>query len=239
MKRLEISRLMDDYEDHEFFPQGGSAAGADGVKARVLEKVWAVPGQKKMPRRRRLLLAGALAAALVVLAGAGLPYIRYQLTGSALSFEESGDTGRVTTLSSDDSLMEVKDGRVYSLLDGGREDITDQISEGTPYLVDRSDPDRGVVNYVIMGGTPEACGSFEWIVTPNPFSGDGRVQYGYSYDAWRMSDGGELFNFSTLGMDTVTWEEGEDVPAWLLSGMDELGIPYQFIPAKNVTTISG
>ena len=236
MKELRISRLMDDYQDDEFFPEGEQTADVEAIRAQVMGRVHVAPA-KRMPRRKKLLLAGALAAVMVVLVGAGLPYIRYQLAGSALSFEGSDDGSRVITLSSVE-VLDVKDGRVFSLLNGGREDITDQISEDTPYLIDRSDPDCGVVNYVIMGGTPEACGSFEWIVTPNPFSDDGRVQCGYSYDTWQMSDGGELFKGSTMGMDTVTWEEGKDVPAWLLSGLDELGIPYQFVPAENAVVIS-
>ena len=36
MRRLEISRLMDEYVDNEFFPQDREAADAQAVKARVL-----------------------------------------------------------------------------------------------------------------------------------------------------------------------------------------------------------
>ena len=45
MKRLEISRLMDEYQDNEFFPEEGSSAGTQAVKDRVLAQ--ARPGKKR------------------------------------------------------------------------------------------------------------------------------------------------------------------------------------------------
>lgn len=61
MRRFEISRLMDEYEDNEFFPQGGETADLQAVKARVLAQA-APAGRRRMPRKKKLLLAAALAA---------------------------------------------------------------------------------------------------------------------------------------------------------------------------------
>ena len=60
MKRLEISRLMDEYTDTEFFPAGGSAADTQAVHERVLAQ--AAPAKKKrMPPLTKVLIAAALA----------------------------------------------------------------------------------------------------------------------------------------------------------------------------------
>ena len=73
MKKLEISRLMDEYTDNEFFPQEGETADPPAVKARVLAQ--AAPANRRAPRKKRLLWAAALAAVMVLLVGAGLPNI--------------------------------------------------------------------------------------------------------------------------------------------------------------------
>lgn len=72
MKRLEISRLMDEYEDNEFFPQGGETADLQAVKARVLAQ--AEPAKKRpRPHLKTVLIAAALAAVGVLCVAAGLP----------------------------------------------------------------------------------------------------------------------------------------------------------------------
>ena len=58
MKRLEISRLMDEYEDNEFFPQGGETADLQAVKARVLAQ--AAPAKQRRMLLKMTLLAAAL-----------------------------------------------------------------------------------------------------------------------------------------------------------------------------------
>lgn len=254
MKRLTISKLMDEYTDIEFFPTGGSAADKDAIKAQVLANA-KLAGKKPMPKKKKALLMAAIAAVLVVLVGAGLPSIIYQLpNGMMIRFDQSID-GRSISISSDGPILDVEDGRIISLLDGRHEDITDRISADTPYIADRSDPDAGTTYYVIIGGTPEYCGSFEWIATPNPFDpADGNlidgaqgavegVQFAYSYDTYRqdVNEYGEpdLYRSSSLGMDTVTWNEGEEIPAWLLSAMDELNIPYEYISPEDIIVIHG
>ena len=64
MKRLEISKLMDEYEDNEFFPEGGSTADVEAVKNMVLAKVAPAEKKRRMPRFAQVMLAAALAMGL-------------------------------------------------------------------------------------------------------------------------------------------------------------------------------
>lgn len=253
MKRLTISKLMDEYTDMEFFPTGGSAADKEAIKAQVLANA-KLAGKKPMQKKKRAFLMAAISAVLVVLVGAGLPSIIYQFPNGMMRFDQSIN-GRSETISSNGPILDVEDGRVISLLDGGHEDITDRISADKPYIVDLSDPAAGTAYYVIMGGTPEYCGSLEWIVTPDPFApADGNpadgtrgtaegVQFAYSYDTYRqdVNEYGEpdSYRSSRLGMDIVTWNVGEEIPAWLLSAMDELNIPYEYISPEDIIVIHG
>ena len=238
MKRLEISKLMDGYTDEEFFPGGGETANPEAVKARVLARV-KVPAKKRMPQWKAALLAAALAVGALLSIAAGLPNMVYRWANGVVSFDRYADGWSIST-TFNRSLIEVADGRVISLLNGGRVDITDRIDGDTPYIVDCSDSDTGVTYYVIMGGTPESFGCFEWIVTPNPFSDGQGVKNSYSYDIYRQ-DAGEpsYYRAGRVGMDKVILEEGENVPAWLMASMEELDIPYEFVPEENVTTIYG
>lgn len=236
MKELEISRLMDGYVDNEFFPDGVDAADVEAVKEKVLAQA-APAGKRRRPSLKVALLAAALAVGCVLCIAAGLPNIVYRWANGIVSFDRYAD-GWSISASFDGPLVEVEDGRVISLLDGGREDITDRIDSDTPYIVDRSDPDTGVTCYAIMGGTPESFGCFEWVVTPDPFSDGQGVKNSYSYDTYRQdADERSYYRAGRSGMDRVIWEEGKDVPAWLINAMEELDIPYEFVSKENVTTI--
>ena len=235
MKELRISELMDGYQDDEFYPEGERGANPDAVAARVLEQLpAAAPAKKKMPRRKKLFLAGALAAVLVVLVGAGFPYIQHRLVGGKLFFEQTADS-RVIGLVHYGPIIELEDGRLYFTQDDERIDVTDLVSEETPYLYDGSDPDSGLTYYLILGGTPECYGYLEWVAAPNPFTydsngpapvtdGDGRIA---SYDFMISSDAsGNEEVIGELHTDAVRMEDEMDHP-WLLAGLAELGIPVK------------
>ena len=87
MKRLEISRLMDEYVDNEFFPQGGKTADTQAVKDRVLAQ--AAPAKR---RRKPTLKMALLAVVLVLLVGAGLPEKIYRLVTGTVGFLEDADS---------------------------------------------------------------------------------------------------------------------------------------------------
>ena len=242
MKRLRISSLMDEYTDTEFFLTGGSAVDPEAVKKRVLAAAKA-PAKRKMPRKKKILLAAALAAALVLLAGAGFPYIQHRLVGGMLTFEQTSDTWK-TSFVHNGELVKYEDGRlIFTRDDGQRMDITDLVSEETPYIYDGSDPDTGMTYYVIMGGTPESFGCFEWIQVPYPYDDD-PVSHTLNFD-----ENGDpvyiLFDFflnnpennriSVGGFDIVYLEDSMKLP-WLLAGAEQLGITFQD-PSENGTTV--
>lgn len=238
MRRFEISRLMDEYEDNEFFPQGGETADLQAVKARVLAQA-APAKRRRMPRKKKLLLSAALAAVLVVLAGAGYPYIQHRLVSGELFFQQTADS-RITGLVHYGPVIEEEDGRLFFHPDGGqRVDITDLVSEETPYIYDGSSFDTGTSYYIILGGTPESYGSLEWITAPSPFDcGDGPQSPGGVFDesgrrltiAYAFTgvsrEGGE-FHSSSLGEVPSVQMEAEMYRPWLLAGLNQLGIPFQ------------
>lgn len=240
MKRLEISRLMDEYTDTEFFPTGGSVANPEAVKGWVLANVKAPVVKKRMPRKKKLLLAAALAAMLVVLVGAGFPYIQHRLVGGTLSFEQTTD-GRITAFVHNSEVMELESGRLYfNQDDGQRIDVTDLISEETPYLYDGSDPNAGTIYYIILGGTPECYGYLEWIQTPYPFE-DGATNFDENGDPVSITYGFELNTPDPDGSDNrqlahgfetaLSLNDSMDLP-WLLTGVEQLGIPY-WVPSED------
>lgn len=247
MKRLEISRLMDEYTDNEFFPQGGETADTQAVKDRVLAK--AAPAKKRRRPLKMALLAAALAVAAVLCIAAGLPGIVYQLANGTLTYEQTSTSKTATLISG--PLMSREDGRVFSLLNGEHVDITDLIDQNTPYINDCSDPDTGMTYYVIMGGTPEHYGWFQWVVTPDPYTyeegspmHEGTEEgifstYAYSSYQWEISDGGEPYTTGRLGNGRFSWDDNDarNLPPWLFAAMEELDIPHEYIPQENITTI--
>ena len=238
MKRLEISKLMDEYQDHEFFPEGESAAGPEAVKDRVLAKIKPAAGKRRLSGRKKLLLAAGLAAALVLM-GAGLPYLQHRLVSGELFFQQTAGGSITGLVHYGPSLLEEEDGRLFFNQDGGqRLDITDLISEETPYIFDGSDLDSGKVYYIIAGGTPECYGYLEWIIVPSPFShGDdpqpspvfdegGRgTTTAYSFTSVSNKSGEDHYGSLDSTDSCVHLEDGMHHP-WLLAGMTQLGIPY-------------
>lgn len=197
MKRLEISRLMDEYEDNEFFPEGGTTADVEAVKNRVLNnlqgielfpaegstadmqtvKVWtrkkAAPKKRRVPPLTRVLLAAALAVGCVLMIAAGLPMKTYQLfTGGTMQADvELSGPNRHIYANLDDALPEdplvLENGRLWLVLNGERADITDRIDGETPYIIESTDPESGLRSSLIVGGTPEDFGWCLWAELPN------------------------------------------------------------------------
>lgn len=160
MKRLEISRLMDEYTDNEFFPQGGESANTQAVKDRVLAK--AAPAKRRRMPLKMVLLAAALALVSVLCIAAALPMIAYhQVDGSSVVVQTDGD--HYLYIGHDESEWEkpvvLEDGRLWLVAGGRRIDVTDLIDEETPYIVEGEDSDSGLKSYLIVGGTP---GDFGW-----------------------------------------------------------------------------
>ena len=234
MKRLRISKLMDEYTDTEFFPTGGSAVSSEAVKDRVRASVNVQTKKKPTPRKKKILLAAALAAAMVLLMGAGYPFFQRLLVNGELSFRQTAD-GRITSFVQHGPLMEAEDDRLYFVPEEGqRVDITDLVSEETPYIYDGSDPDAGLTYYIIMGGTPESYGWFTWVRMPNPFY-DGEDPETMMQTAYDFSLNNGRGYSGLMGMDNVEWVDDMDRP-WLLAGAERLGITF-VEPPENVQRV--
>lgn len=239
MKRLEISRLMDEYVDGEFFPEGGAAADIQAVKDRVLAQA-AQEEKRRMPRRKKMLLAAALVAVLAVLVGAGFPYMQHRLATGTLSFEQTS-SGWVTSFLHNREVMELEDGRLYfNQDDGQRVDVTDLMSEETPYIYDGSDPDNGMRYYIIMGGTPESYGCLEWVQTPYPFDdvsfnfdeNGNPVSVVYALDLYTPGSDEPDNQQSITAFETGLQLDDPMNPPWLLAAVKRLGIPY-WVPSED------
>ena len=233
MKRLKISSLMDEYTDTEFFPAGGSSVSPERVKARVLASVSVQTKKKQMPRKKKVLLAAALAAAMVLLMAAGYPFFQYQLVKGSLTFGQEADGKYMSWLESC-TIMEVEDNRLYFVPEEGqRVDITDLVSEETPYIYDGSDPDTGLTYYIIMGGTPECYGWLTWISMPNPQyepkAYQRKIINAYHYFISNIWIGGQTGQMG-LDVDAVEWRDSMNHP-WLLAGAEQLGIT--FVPTEE------
>lgn len=264
MKRLIISKLMDEYTDTEIFPTGGSTADPEAVKDRVLANVKAP--KKQMSKRKKILLASALAAVMVLLVGAGFPYFQYRLSGGLLSYEERSD-GRIIALVHYGPVMSLEDGRLFFHQDDGQDiDITDLISVETPYIYDGSDPESEMTYYVILGGTPEHYGWFEWITVPDPFPSDERygsisdengIVFNYDCEFTVPTDGEPQIvrdfgtaraNVHVEGRSNPDWRmfsdfnenTGIDITdfQWLRVAADQLGIPFIDTRGEIEATIS-
>lgn len=181
MRRFEISRLMDEYTDNEFFPQGGETADLQAVKARVLAQ--AAPAKKRrLPPLKAALLAAALGVMglLCIAAAVGGPVVRY-LSGA--SYENGIFDGRDTV-----PPMMVEDGRVWFIADGQHTDITDLIDANTPYLYTYTDPETMAVTYTAVGGTVEDLGWFEYAPWNNEYGDAGWVGENF-YTKYDIIDG--------------------------------------------------
>lgn len=164
MKRLEISKLMDEYVDTEFFPEGGGTAHREAVKARVLAR--AEPAKKRpRPHLKTVLIAAALAAVGVLCVAAGLPGI---FVVSPVGAQITLDDGslHVDYTQRDDYWLLVEDGRFFLDFDGSRTEITGKFDADTPYIHTVNDP-SGITFHYVVGGTPDNYGFTEFEIVPD------------------------------------------------------------------------
>lgn len=172
MKPLRISKLMDEYTDTEFSPEGGAAADIRAVKERVLTQARA-ERKRRPPSLKTVLLVAVLAMGCFLSIAAGLPVTAYQLfTGGTMlaDVEMSGPNRHIySDLSGafpEDPLV-LENGRLWLILNGKRMDITDRIDEKTPYVIERKDSVTGLKTSLILGGVPEDFGWCLWQELPN------------------------------------------------------------------------
>lgn len=169
MKRMEISRLMDEYTDTEFFPEGGSAVNSAAVKDRVLAN--AAPAKKRrVPPLKAALLAAALALGAVLCIAAGRAVI-YITSPSNTTITLGDDSLHIDQTEHNDYWLVKEDDRFFLDFDGDRTEITGLFDESTPYIHTVTDP-SGVTFYYVVGGTPENYGFTEFEVVPGQSRGE-------------------------------------------------------------------
>lgn len=225
MKRLEISRLMDEYQDNEVFPEGGSTTDTQAVKDRVLAK--APAGKtRRMPRFAQVMLAAALAVGCVLMVAAGLPTTVYRLATGGTVTVQYGPNGYQSYDFSDQFPTEpviLENGRLWLVIKDERTDITDLISMDTPYIVEDTDPESGLSNYLIIGGIPEDFGYASYQESPSGGyfgggSGGCYIPYctidGVPYDVRNLTP--EQYEHKDPGSDYDEWRP------WYLNAMEQL-----------------
>ncbi|MBD5168703.1 MAG: hypothetical protein HDT20_01010 [Oscillibacter sp.] len=121
------------------------------------------------PRRRRFPAAKLVLAAALVLGGllcvaSGVPGRSPYHFANGGSFSIDAYGSRFACGDSSYCPVEIRDGRMWLIVDGQETDITDLVDEETPYIYTRTDPISGIEGYMIVGGTPEDFGWAEFCV---------------------------------------------------------------------------
>ncbi len=105
----------------------------------------------------------------------------------------------------------LEDGRLWLVLADERIDVTDLIDEDTPYILEGEDPDSGLKNYLIVGGTPEDYGWQIWMEMPlGGYSGGGWNTYTTYYDV-----DGELVEYHKWNAENHS-TDGNPLPSELV-----------------------
>lgn len=195
MKRLEISKLMDEYQDNEFCPDEGSTISAAAVKARVLARVKAPAKKRRRPTLKTALIAAALAVGTVLCIAAGLPDRIFQLASGGKALYRPADGLHIESFNGIGPIA-AEEGRLWLTINGQRTDITDLIDEDTPYIYDNTDSTTGYRDYLIVGGTVEDYGWFEcYEIEKGRFAGSGSNRHtiycmieGVTYDYGSLTE---------------------------------------------------
>ena len=176
MKKIEISKLMNEYVDEELQPREGLVD-----RERVKELVRARGCRRRVQKRRVLLVAAALAVCLG-LVGWSCGERIFQLVGGGqvtIGGSMGAGYGEVHTSDGYDEngkplVVSSEESRLWVVVRGQRVDVTDQVDENTPY-VDTWWDEEGNLYYVIVGGTPEDYGWYQGVTAPDGSGGGNGV----------------------------------------------------------------
>ena len=187
--------------------------------------------KRRMPKARTMILAAALAVGclLSIAAAANLParvypfvngdQVRVMPDMTYASMTVGGDT--------EASFLSVEDGRLWFEADGQHIDITDKISEETPYIYERTDSVTGEKGCMVVGGTVEDFGWIEFFIV------DGKMQAGSgnNYFHFEVQDGTDTGIEVVINSDdgsTVREVDGGItgrvvIRPWYEAALDQLG----------------
>ena len=183
--------------------------------------------KRRMPRARTMLLAAALAVGALLSIAAGLPARVYNFAnGDQVRVMPDITYASVTAgAGAEASFLSVEDGRLWFEADGQHIDITDKISEETPYIYERTDPVTGEKGCMVVGGTVEDFGWIEYFIV------DGKMQAGSGSNYFHLED----WDVPDASCEIViNWDDGTTTREvgvtgrivnrpWYESAMDQLG----------------
>lgn len=151
MNETEYKKAMECFEPDPFL-RTRTAAAVEAGRPRV------------RPLRRVVMIAcvAALAVGCILSIAAGLPTQAYHfIIGGSVTINPGTNTAYYQWSNTAPAKVEA-DGRLWLTTDGQHLDITDLISENTPYIYTRTDPDTGAKGYLVLGGTSNDLGWMEW-----------------------------------------------------------------------------
>ena len=156
MKKVEITKLMDNYTDKEFFFEDmDGGINSKSVNSKVMSRI------KPFTVKRSVKITAAAAAAAVALSAAAVAVNSGIFSGSYKTasgvtvdiYDNKSNVG----FSSKNAPCVYRDGRTIFTAFGKDKDITDLIDEETPYICSYKNS-AGLQSYLIVGGRPGNVG---------------------------------------------------------------------------------
>ena len=201
---------------------------SDRKKEEIMEQLEMNETKKRrMPKVRTMILAAALAVGclLSIAAAANLPARVYNfVNGDQIRVMPDITYASVTaTAGAEASFLSVEDGRLWFEADGQHIDITDKISEETPYIYERTDSVTGEKGCIVVGGTVEDFGWIEFFII------DGKMQAGSGSNYFHMEDQTDTDIEIVINWDdgTTTRETGVTgrivIRPWYEAALNQLG----------------
>ena len=165
--------------------------------------------QKRKPSRRVWLAAALVAAVLILMGAGGAAKIYDLLTGMGIV---QTDRRFSVDFSTENAPVVLEDGHLWFTADGQHTDITDLIDQETPYIYTAVNRLTGRPSYIIVGGTPYDFGYAEvWI---------NRGTVGVAFRCGEMTG---IMNRSLEQFRWGGWDFGRNVDApWLIAALEQL-----------------
>ena len=209
-RRVDISRLMDAYEDTEFMPEEEIFVDTERIRQEVIKTVKG----KRRTARRMAIVAAALCACLALADWAYGGRIYRLLSGQTMSVGGTAAAGSITVDltdglddNGDPAIIALEEGRLWFVAGEERVDVTGLVDEETPYVWTQWMED-GSLHYIIVGGTPEDYGWYEGMKFPDGSGGGSGVFH--SRTDLSQAEQLEDPDWYTAGREQVEelWEEG-------------------------------
>ena len=202
-RKLDISRLMDAYEDTEFMPEEEILVDTEHIKQEVIKTVKG----KRRTSRRVAIVAAALCACLALVGWTYGERIYQLLSGQTMEVGGGGGIGSITVDltdglddNGDPTIIALEEGRLWFVALDQRVDVTDLVDEETPYVWTQWLED-GSLHYIIVGGTPE--------------------DYGWS-EGMKFPDGSGGGSGMLHSREDIPWEEFTQDPDWYGTGLKQV-----------------